>query len=105
MSDPREALFALVDATLRPFQVDPKRGPSDAVGAIADAILAAGWTPRGEGDLWEYGVRWGDDGTVTNCGSRERAESRAAESHGDKIVRRTPARMIPAGPWEEMPDE
>lgn len=49
MTDPREALFALVDATLRPFQVDPERGPSDAVGAIADAILAAGWTPRGEG--------------------------------------------------------
>ena|SRR5690606_17363292 len=45
MSDIREALFALVDAVLRPFQVDPKRGPSDAVGAIADAILAAGWTP------------------------------------------------------------
>lgn len=58
MTDPREALVALVDATLRPFQVDPKRGPSDAVGAIADAILAAGWSPRGErvkpseGDQW-----------------------------------------------------
>lgn len=48
MTDPREALVALVDATLRPFQVEPKRGPSDAVGAIADAILAAGWTPPGE---------------------------------------------------------
>lgn len=104
MTDIREALVDLIDATLRPFQVEPKRGPSDAVGAIADAILAAGWTLP-EGDLWEYGVWWGDDGYVTNCGERELAEQRAAASFGDKIVRRIAARTIPAGEWEVVPDE
>ena len=54
---------------------------------------------------WEYGVWWGDDGYVTNYGSRERAEERASEPYGDKIVRRIAARTIPAGEWEEMPDD
>jgi hypothetical protein len=72
---------------------------------LANAILAEFDVTERE---WEYGVKWGDepdDGYVSNCGSRERAESRAAASHGDKVVRRTPARTIPAGPWEEVPDE
>ncbi len=81
--------------------VHPDAWPHIAM-AAADAILAEfDVTPRGE-DRWEYGVRWGDDGTVKNYGSRERAESRAAESHGDKVVRRTPTRIIPHGEWEEV---
>jgi hypothetical protein len=63
-------------------------------------------TLRGE-DMWEYGVWWGDDNYVTNYGERERAEARASELYGDKIVRRRAAvtRMLPAGPWEEVPNE
>lgn len=70
---------------------------------FADAILAGfDVTERGEGDLWEYGVWWGDDGTVKNYGSRELAEERASEPYGDKVVRRIAARTIPAGEWEEV---
>src|SRR5690606_22024923 len=72
----REALVALIDATLRPFQVDPKRGPSDAVGAIADAILAAGWTPRGEGTTIEIG------------GSRAGKTQALAERVADEVMKR-----------------
>lgn len=66
---------------------------------LAEAAAEEGGEPE-----WEYGVRWGDepdDSRPALCGSRKHAESRAAESHGDKIVRRIKARTIPAGGWEE----
>lgn len=71
---------------------------------VADVILAE-WGEPAE-PRWEYGVKWGDepdDSRPAICDSREHAESRAAESHGDKIVRRIAARTIPAGEWEEVP--
>jgi len=98
MTDIRERLAETIRGALLSNAVH--RLPPEQV--VADAILAEfDVTPRGE-DRWEYGVRWGDDGTVKNYGSRERAESRAAESHGDKVVRRTPTRIIPHGEWEEV---
>lgn len=71
---------------------------------LTDKILAEfDVTLRGAGDLWEYGVRWGDDGTVKNYGSRDLAEERASEAYGDKILRRIAARTFPPGEWEEVP--
>lgn len=101
MTDAREALAAHLERTGMGYGLHDglKR---EVLGAWADAILAEFDVTERE---WEYGVWWGDDGYVTNCGSRDHAESRAAESYGDKVVRRTPARTIPAGEWEELPDE
>jgi hypothetical protein len=54
-------------------------------------------------DAWLHIAMAAADGTVKYYDSRERAEGRASESHGDKIVRRIAARTIPAGEWEEVP--
>lgn len=128
MSDAREALAALIRRAMLSNAAHMR--PVESV--VADAILASfDVTPRGEDarddasdtrrvpvpglplelDIWyepewEYGVRWGDepeDSRPAICDSRAHAESRAAESHGDKIVRRIAARTIPAGEWEEVP--
>lgn len=105
MSDPREALQDELEYRVRTAAALAKGGHSinDEVAAgkqRIDEILR-------ENEMeWEYGVKWGDepdDSRPALCGSREHAESRAAESHGDKIVRRAKARTIPAGPWEETP--
>ena len=104
MTDIREALVAHLERVGVGYGLHDglKR---EVLGAWADAILAEfDVAERGE-DQWEYGVWWGDDGYVTNCGERELAEQRAAASFGDKIVRRTPARTVPAGEWEVVPDE
>lgn len=77
----------------------------EVLGAWADAILAEFDVAPREGDRWEYGVLWGDDGYVKNYYERELAEQRAAASFGDKIVRRIAARTFPAGEWEVVPDE
>ena len=73
---------------------------------LGDARAVLALFEKGEDEPeWEYGVRWGDDGAVKNYGERERAEYMVAESHGDRLVRRRPARTIPAGEWEEVPSE
>ena len=101
MSDVREALVALIRGEYAKRPVD--RYPTED--ALADAILAEFDVTEPE---WEYGVRWGDepdDSRPAICDSRAHAESRAAASHGDRVVRRTPARTLPAGPWEVVEDD
>lgn len=130
MSDAREALVALIPPPRAPEHVD--HWPQDEQDyyrhgnfsdwaerlevldrmrreKVADAILAEfDVTPRENGMEWEYGVKWGDepdDSRPAICDGRAHAESRAAASHGDRVVRRTPARTLPAGPWEVVEDD
>lgn len=104
MSDVREALVARQRGQYGELWdvLVPEVGWT--LGQIIESVIEDALSDVTEPE-WEYGVWWGDDGYVTNCGERELAEQRAAASFGDKIVRRIAARTIPAGPWEEVPDE
>lgn len=102
VADLRAGIIAAVTVLNREFY----RRPVTWIERLAKDLRALLAGSDEQADRWEYGVRWGDepdDSRPTLCDSREHAESRAAASHGDKIVRRAPARTIPAGPWEEMP--